>query len=106
MLQALGLPTSPLPDALPVRKVSANYIIPLRGEGRFCGFIGMDAVRQHPETARVLTFFEPGHIVPPPPAFGGYPGFIFSVHPTQAAARSYHRWLDDTLCNEWEDVSP
>ena len=106
MLQALGLPTSPLPDALPVRKVSANYIIPLRGEGRFCGFIGMDAVRQHPETARVLAFFEPGHIVPPPPAFGGYPGFIFSVHPTQAAARSYHRWLDDTLCNEWEDVSP
>lgn len=106
MLQALGLPTSPLPDALPVRKVSANYIIPLRGEGRFCGFIGMDAVRQHPETARVLTFFEPGHIVPPAPAFGGYPGFIFSVHPTQAAARSYHRWLDDTLCNEWEDVSP
>ena len=106
MLQALGLPTSPLPDALPVRKVSANYIIPLRGEGRFCGFIGMDAVRQHPETARVLTFFESGHVVPPPPAFGGYPGFIFSVHPTQAAARSYHRWLDDTLCNEWEDVSP
>ena len=106
MLQALGLPTSPLPDVLPVRKVSANYIIPLRGEGRFCGFIGMEAVRQHPETARVLTFFEPGHIVPPPPAFGGYPGFIFSVHPTQAAARSYHRWLDDTLCNEWEDVSP
>ena len=106
MLQALGLPTSPLPDVLPVRKVSANYIIPSRGEGRFCGFIGMDAVRQHPETARVLTFFEPGHIVPPPPAFGGYPGFIFSVHPTRAAARSYHRWLDDTLCNEWEDVSP
>ena len=105
MLQALGLPTSPLPDALPVRKVSANYIIPLRGEGRFCGFIGMDAVRQHPETARVLTFFEPGHVVPPPPAFGGYPGFIFSVHPSQAAAQAYHRWLDETLRNEWQDVS-
>lgn len=106
MSAALGLPTPPLPDALPVRKISANYIIPLRGAGRFCGFIGMDAVCQHSETVRVLTFFESGHVVPPPPAFGGYPGFIFSVHPTQAAARSYHRWLDDTLCNEWEDVSP
>ena len=106
MSAALGLPTPQLPDALPVRKISANYIIPLQGAGRFCGFIGMDAVRQHSETVRVLTFFESGHVVPPPPAFGGYPGFIFSVHPSQAAAQAYHRWLDETLRNEWQDVSP
>ncbi|EGH18231.1 hypothetical protein Pgy4_35298, partial [Pseudomonas savastanoi pv. glycinea str. race 4] len=67
----------------------------------FSGFLGLNKVEQHPETARVVTFFKAGHISPPPPAFGGYPGFIFSVHSCEEAANAYHQWLDDTLSVSW-----
>lgn len=101
MHAALGVPTPSLPEVLPTNKVAANYIIPLRGYGRFSGFSGLDKVEQHPETARVVTFFEAGHLAPPPPAFGGYPGFIFSVHASDETAHAYHQWLDETLSIIW-----
>ncbi|EGH19480.1 hypothetical protein Pgy4_41564, partial [Pseudomonas savastanoi pv. glycinea str. race 4] len=34
------------------------------GDGRFSGFLGLNKVEQHPETARVVTFFKAGHISP------------------------------------------
>lgn len=101
MHAALGVPTQSLPEVLPTNKVAANYIIPLRADGRFSGFSGLDKVEQHPETARVVTFFEAGHVSPPPPAFGGYPGFIFSVHASDENAHAYHQWLDETLSIIW-----
>jgi biotin carboxylase len=101
MQAALGLPTPALPDVLPAAKVAANYIIPLRGDGRFNGFSGLEKVEEHPETARIVTFFEAGHLSPPPPAFGGYPGFIFSVHASDEAANAYHQWLDAALSINW-----
>lgn len=101
MNAALGLPTPSLPNILAADKVAANYIIPLRGNGRFNGFSGLDKVEQHPETARVVLFFETGHITPPPPAFSGYPGFIFSVHSSEKDAIRYHQWLDSELNVIW-----
>ena len=101
MKAALGLPTPALPDVLPAARVAANYIIPLRGDGRFNGFSGLEKVAEHPETARIVTFFEAGHLSPPPPAFGGYPGFIFSVHASDEAASAYHQWLDASLSINW-----
>ncbi|WP_375667808.1 MULTISPECIES: acetyl-CoA carboxylase biotin carboxylase subunit family protein [unclassified Bartonella] len=102
MNAALAEQTPDLPDILPAEKVAANYIIPLRGHGRFSGFLGLDKVAQHPQTARTIIFFETNHISPPPPAFGGYPGFIFSVHNSNEEARNYHKWLDDTLSIIWK----
>jgi len=102
MQAALGLPTPALPPALTARKVAANYIIPLHGHGRFAGFCGMEAVAAHPQTARVIPFFSPGHVVPPPPAFGGYPGFVFSTHHSLHDATAYHQWLDASLGICWQ----
>jgi hypothetical protein len=102
MLSALGLPTPSLPPALPAQKAAANYIIPLRGMGRFKEYAGLEQVKSHPDTSRVITFFDVGHVSPPPPAFGGYPGFIFSVHDSNEAAQHYHDWLDKTLNVVWE----
>ncbi|WP_375647578.1 acetyl-CoA carboxylase biotin carboxylase subunit family protein [Bartonella sp. CR84HXZ] len=102
MNAALAEQNLDLPDILPAEKVAANYIIPLRGHGRFSGFSGLDKVAQHPLTARTIIFFETDHISPPPPAFGGYPGFIFSVHDSNEEARNYHKWLDDTLSIIWK----
>lgn len=104
MRAALGLPTPSLPPVLTARKVAANYIIPLRGAGRFQGFAGLEQVKRHRASARVITFFEAGHVAPPPPAFGGYPGFIFSVHDSDEAARDYHAWLDQVLWVVWDQV--
>ncbi|WP_208434323.1 ATP-grasp domain-containing protein [Bartonella taylorii] len=103
MNAALAEQNLELPDVLPAEKVAANYIIPLRGHGRFSGFSGLDKVVQHPLTTRTIIFFEIDHISPPPPAFGGYPGFIFSVHASNEEARDYHKWLDDTLSIIWKD---
>jgi len=102
MQSALGLPTPALPDILPVKKVAANYIIPLRGHGRFSGFSGIEAVAEHKGTTKIIIFFEQGHCSPPPPAFGGYPGFIFSVHNSLQDAKNYHQWLDDSLNIIWK----
>ncbi|WP_375678029.1 acetyl-CoA carboxylase biotin carboxylase subunit family protein [Bartonella sp. AP72JLCBS] len=104
MNAALAEQTPDLPDILPAEKVAANYIIPLCGHGRFSGFSGLDKVAQHPQTARTIIFFETNHISPPPPAFGGYPGFIFSVHNSNEEARNYHKWLDDTLSIIWQHI--
>lgn len=106
MKAALGLDTPRLPDIVPVRKVSANYIIPLRGSGVFKGFRGMEHVKAHGSTKCVISFFDVGRQVPEPPAFGGYPGFVFSVHDSQASAREYHQWLDEVLSNVWEKRVP
>lgn len=100
MKAALGLPTPALPDVLPAARVAANYIIPLRGDGRFNGFSGLEKVAEHPETARIVTFSRQG-IFHHPPAFGGYPGFIFSVHASDEAASAYHQWLDASLSINW-----
>ncbi|WP_175868295.1 ATP-grasp domain-containing protein [Bartonella gabonensis] len=86
MKAALAEPTPNLPDILPAEKVVANYIIPLHGYGLFCGFSGLDKVTQHPQTTRTIIFFETDHFSPPPPAFGGYPGFIFSIHASNQEA--------------------
>ncbi|MGF7157900.1 biotin carboxylase [Bartonella heixiaziensis] len=102
MNAALAEQNLDLPDLLPAEKVAANYIIPLRGYGRFSGFSGLDKVAQNPLTARTIIFFETDHISPPPPAFGGYPGFIFSVHASNEEACDYHKWLDDTLSIIWK----
>lgn len=102
MNAALAEQNPDLPDILPAKKVAANYIIPLHGYGRFSGFLGLDKVAQHPQTARTIIFFETNHISPPPPAFGGYPGFIFSVHASDQEAHDYHKWLDDTLSIIWK----
>lgn len=103
MKAALAEQNPTLPDILPAKKVAANYIIPLHGYGRFCGFSGLDKVAQHPQTTKTIIFFEPNHISPPPPAFGGYPGFIFSVHASDQEAHDYHKWLDDTLSILWKN---
>ncbi|MCZ2158594.1 ATP-grasp domain-containing protein [Bartonella sp. 220] len=102
MNAALAEKNSDLPEVLPADKVAANYIIPLRGHGQFSGFSGLNKVEQHPLTARTIIFFETNHISPPPPAFGGYPGFIFSVHASNEEARDYHKWLDETLKIIWK----
>ncbi|WP_375694502.1 acetyl-CoA carboxylase biotin carboxylase subunit family protein [Bartonella sp. AC158YNML] len=104
MKAALAEQNLDLPDVLPAKKVAANYIIPLHGYGRFSGFLGLDKVVQHPQTSRTIIFFETDHISPPPPAFGGYPGFIFSVHASNEEARNYHKWLDDTLSIIWQNT--
>ncbi|WP_375703430.1 acetyl-CoA carboxylase biotin carboxylase subunit family protein [Bartonella sp. AD13SXNS] len=104
MKAALAEQNLDLPDVLPAKKVAANYIIPLHGDGRFSGFLGLDKVVQHPQTSRTIIFFETDHISPPPPAFGGYPGFIFSVHASNEEARNYHKWLDDTLSIIWQNT--
>ncbi|WP_375673455.1 acetyl-CoA carboxylase biotin carboxylase subunit family protein [Bartonella sp. TS82HLJMH] len=102
MNAALAEKNLDLPDILPAKKVAANYIIPLHGYGRFSEFSGLDKVAQHPQTARTIIFFETNHISLPPPAFGGYPGFIFSVHNSNEEAHNYHKWLDDTLSIIWK----
>ncbi|WP_375606679.1 acetyl-CoA carboxylase biotin carboxylase subunit family protein [Bartonella sp. AC142YNZD] len=104
MNAALAEQNLDLPDVLPAKKVAANYIIPLHGYGRFSGFLGLDKVVQHPQTSRTIIFFETDHISPPPPAFGGYPGFIFSVHASNKEACNYHKWLDDTLSIIWQNT--
>lgn len=101
LLSALGQPTESLPAVLPTPNVAANYIIPLNGNGHFQGFSGLDAVERHADTARTVIFFEPRHFSPAPPAFGGYPGFIFSVHATSEDAAAYHAFLDETLRIDW-----
>ncbi|WP_455465528.1 hypothetical protein [Bartonella sp. B39] len=102
MNAALAEQSLELPDVLPAEKVAANYIIPLRGHGRFSEFSGLDKVAQNPLTARIIIFFETDHISPPPPAYSGYPGFIFSVYTSNEEVRDYHKWLDETFSIIWK----
>lgn len=97
MKAVLAEQTADLPDVLLAKKVAANYIIPLHGYGHFCGFLSLEKVALHPQTARTIIFFEPNHISPFPSAFGGYPSFIFYVYALDQEAPDYHTWLDDIL---------
>ncbi|WP_366657581.1 ATP-grasp domain-containing protein [Fodinicurvata sp. EGI_FJ10296] len=93
-----------MPELPPVSwptRIPGNYIIPLAGHGRFDGIDGLETALAHPDTRRVVPLLPEGTQVPAPPAFAGYPGFIFSVHDTPDDARAYHQWLDQMVRPRW-----
>jgi hypothetical protein len=99
--QAAGAPLPDLPPTPQPVAAAGNWIIPLGGHGRLVGLAGLPAVAAHPDTRRILTFLDPGAVVRPYPAFGGYPGFVLSRHADRAAGVAYHRWLAETVAVHW-----
>lgn len=70
-------------------RLAINYIIPI-GEGGVVRKIhGIEEVRAHRDTVRIIEFMKKGQTANPYPDFNGYPGFILSCHGSHADAEGY-----------------
>lgn len=102
--QSAGQSLPELPTAAKPSAAAGNWVIPVGGHGELAGISGLEELRGHPETERILVFLEPGAHVLPYPDFSGYPGFVLSRHADWQAGVDYHRWLGETLRVHWTEV--
>jgi biotin carboxylase len=92
-----GANLSDVPEAPAPIAAAGIYSIPIGGDGIVAGIDGLEKVRRHPATKRILQFLFPGDVVLPYPRWSGYPGFVLSQHASYAEGEEFHRMLDRKL---------
>lgn len=91
-----------IPNPIHADRVAGNYIIPVKGFGKFKYLDGLEKLHSDARVKRILILFHEGAEVLPYPHFSGYPGHIMTSHSTYRECLEFYDYLDNIITPRYE----